>query len=160
MPQIRRSSLSGSVRILRLDMVLCRFVSIGSAVADMGRENRAIGVESAPADRRRSYTAILTYRDVGFAHCSSAHCSLPAAGHNNSSLTRAALWCDHTSYYLANRLGNWRAYRAATHTCPTCQRVAHALSWVCAPEPPIFNAVVGPTSRRRLVSTGHVAVLV
>jgi hypothetical protein len=56
MPQIRRSSSSASVRILRLDMVLCRLASIGSAAADIRRENRAIGVKSVPADRRRGYT--------------------------------------------------------------------------------------------------------
>jgi hypothetical protein len=56
MPQIRRSSSSASVRILRLDMVLCRLACIGSAAADMHRGNRAVGVESAPADRRRGYT--------------------------------------------------------------------------------------------------------
>jgi hypothetical protein len=56
MPQIRRSFSSTSVRILRLDMVLCRLASIGSAAANMSRGNRAVGVESAPADRRRGYT--------------------------------------------------------------------------------------------------------
>jgi hypothetical protein len=56
MPQIRRSSLSASVRILRLDMVLCHLASIGSAATDMRRGNRAVGVELAPADRRRGYT--------------------------------------------------------------------------------------------------------
>jgi hypothetical protein len=56
MPQIRRSSSSASVRILRLDMVLCRLASIGSAATDMHRESRAVDAESAPADRRRGYT--------------------------------------------------------------------------------------------------------
>jgi hypothetical protein len=56
MPQIRRSSSSASVRILRQDMILCRLASIGSAAADMRRGNRAVGIESAPADRRRGYT--------------------------------------------------------------------------------------------------------
>jgi hypothetical protein len=44
------------LRILRLDMVLCRPVSIGSAAANMRRGSRAIAVESAPTDRRRGYT--------------------------------------------------------------------------------------------------------
>jgi hypothetical protein len=88
MPQIRRSSSSASVRILRLDMVLCRLASIGSAAADMRRGNCAVGAETTPLI---SEGAILIYRDVVFAHCSSAHYSLPAAGHNNSSPTRAAL---------------------------------------------------------------------
>jgi hypothetical protein len=56
MSQIRRSSSSASVRILRLDMVLCRLASIGSAAADMRGGNRAVGAESAPADTRRGYT--------------------------------------------------------------------------------------------------------
>jgi hypothetical protein len=87
MSQIWRSSSSASVCILRLDMVLCRLVSIGSAAADMRRGSRAVDVESAPADRRRGYTD----GAIAFAHCSSARCGLPAAGHNNSSPTRAAL---------------------------------------------------------------------
>jgi hypothetical protein len=56
MPQIRRSSSSAPVRILRLDMVLCHLASIGSVAADMRRGSRAVDVESAPADRRRGYT--------------------------------------------------------------------------------------------------------
>jgi hypothetical protein len=56
MPQILRSSSSASVCIPRLDMVLCRLVSIGSAAADMRRGSRAVAVESAPDDRRRGYT--------------------------------------------------------------------------------------------------------
>jgi hypothetical protein len=56
MPQIRRSSSSASVHILRLNMVLCRLASIGSAAADMHRGSRAVDVESAPTDRRRGYT--------------------------------------------------------------------------------------------------------
>jgi hypothetical protein len=56
MSQIRRSSSSASMRILCLDMVLCRLASIGSATADMLRESRAVDVESTPADRRRGYT--------------------------------------------------------------------------------------------------------
>jgi hypothetical protein len=55
MPQIRRSSSSASMRILCLDMVLCCLASIGSAAADMRKGNRVVGVESAPADRRRGY---------------------------------------------------------------------------------------------------------
>jgi hypothetical protein len=49
-------SSSASTRILRLDMVLCRLVSIGFAAADMRRGSRAVDVESAPANRRRDYT--------------------------------------------------------------------------------------------------------
>jgi hypothetical protein len=56
MPQIRRSSSSASVRILRLVRVSCRLASIGFAAADMRRGSHAIDVESAPADRRRGYT--------------------------------------------------------------------------------------------------------
>jgi hypothetical protein len=56
MPQIRRSSSSASVRVLRLDMVLCHLASTGSAAADMLRGSCAVDVESAPADRRRGYT--------------------------------------------------------------------------------------------------------
>jgi hypothetical protein len=55
MPQIRRSSPSASVCTLRLDMILCRLASIGSATADMRRGRRAIDVESAPADSRKGY---------------------------------------------------------------------------------------------------------
>jgi hypothetical protein len=58
MPQIRRSSSSASVRILRMDMVLCRLASIGSAAADIRRGSCAVDVESAPADRRRGYTEL------------------------------------------------------------------------------------------------------
>jgi hypothetical protein len=56
MAQIRRSSLLASVRILCLDMVLCRLARIGSAAADMRSGNRVVGVEPAPADRRRGYS--------------------------------------------------------------------------------------------------------
>jgi hypothetical protein len=56
MSQIQRSSSSASVRILRLNMVLCHLASIGSAAVDMRRGSRAIDVDSAPADRRRGYT--------------------------------------------------------------------------------------------------------
>jgi hypothetical protein len=76
------------VHILRLDMVLCRLASIGSAAAGIRRGSRAVDVESAPLIGEG---AILTCRAVAFAHCSSARCGLPAAGHNNSSPTRAAL---------------------------------------------------------------------
>jgi hypothetical protein len=48
--------LIASVRILRLDMVLCRLASIESTAADMRRGSHAVDVESAPADRRRDYT--------------------------------------------------------------------------------------------------------
>jgi hypothetical protein len=51
MLQIQRSFSSVSLRILRLDMVLCRLVSIGSTATDMRRGSRAVDVESAPADR-------------------------------------------------------------------------------------------------------------
>jgi hypothetical protein len=76
------------VRVLRLDMVLCCLASIGFAAADMRRGSRAVDVESAPVIGEG---AILTYRDVAFAHCSSARCGLRVAGHNNSSPTHAAL---------------------------------------------------------------------
>jgi hypothetical protein len=56
MPQIRRSSSLASVRILRLDMVLRHLASIGSATADIRKGNCVVGVELAPADRRRGYT--------------------------------------------------------------------------------------------------------
>jgi hypothetical protein len=56
MPQIRRSSSLAPVRIIRLDMVLCRLASTGSAAADMRRGSRAVDVELAPTDRRRGYT--------------------------------------------------------------------------------------------------------
>jgi hypothetical protein len=56
MPQIRRSSSSAPVRILRLDMVLCHLASIVSATADMRRVSHAVDVESVLADRRRGYT--------------------------------------------------------------------------------------------------------
>jgi hypothetical protein len=56
MPQIRRSSSSASVRVLHVDMVLCRLASIGFAAADMCRRSRAIDVESSPTNRRRGYT--------------------------------------------------------------------------------------------------------
>jgi hypothetical protein len=55
MHQIRRSSSSASMCILRLDMVLCRLASIGSAAADMRRGSRAVAVESAPANRQWGY---------------------------------------------------------------------------------------------------------
>jgi hypothetical protein len=55
MPQIRRSFSLASVRILCLDMVLCRLASIGSAAADMRRGSRAVDLESVPADWRRGY---------------------------------------------------------------------------------------------------------
>jgi hypothetical protein len=55
MPQIRRSSSLASVRILHLDMILRRLVSIGSAAVDMRRGSCAVDVELAPADRRRGY---------------------------------------------------------------------------------------------------------
>jgi hypothetical protein len=61
MPQILRSSSSASMCILRLDMVLCRLASIGSAAADMRRGSRAVAVESASADRRRGYTVLPCY---------------------------------------------------------------------------------------------------
>jgi hypothetical protein len=58
---------------------------------------------------------------------------------------------------VTRRLGNWRAYRGVSHTCPTCQRAAHALSRARAPQPPAFNAVVGLASHGRLESSRHVA---
>jgi hypothetical protein len=69
-------------------MILCCLASIESPVADMRRGSRAIDVESAPANRRRGYTDLPC---CTFAHCSSAHSGLPAAGHNKSSPTCAAL---------------------------------------------------------------------
>jgi hypothetical protein len=51
MSQIRRSFSLAFVCILRLDIVLCRFVSIGSAAANMRRGSRVVDVESALADR-------------------------------------------------------------------------------------------------------------
>jgi hypothetical protein len=94
MPRILRSSSSASVYILRLDMVLCRLVSIGSAAVDMRRGSRAVAIESALLTGEG---AILTCHAVAFGHCSSTHRGFPVAGHNNPSPMRAALRCDHTS---------------------------------------------------------------
>jgi hypothetical protein len=46
MPQIRKSSSSALVRILRLDLVLCRLVCTGSAACDTHSGRRAVTVGS------------------------------------------------------------------------------------------------------------------
>jgi hypothetical protein len=89
MPQIRKSSSSAPVRILYQGMVMCHLASTGSAVSDIRSERHAVTVGSVPAERRKGYVDLpcCSLR----AHCSSARRGPPAAGHNNPSLTRAAL---------------------------------------------------------------------
>jgi hypothetical protein len=77
MPQIRRSSSSASVPVLRLDLVLCRPVSIVGVVLSLQSQLLLTGEG-----------ATLTYRAVTFSHCSCARHPLPIVGHNDSLLTR------------------------------------------------------------------------
>jgi hypothetical protein len=80
MPQIRRSSSSASVRVLRLDLVLCRPISIVGVVLSLESQLLLTGEG-----------ATLTCRAVAFSHCSCARRGLPVAGHNDFLLTCAAL---------------------------------------------------------------------
>jgi hypothetical protein len=89
MLQIRKSSSSAPVRILRLDLVLCRLTCTGSAASDMhsGRRAVTVGLQFPLSGEG----AMLTRRAVASACCGSARRGPPAAGHNYPLLTRAAL---------------------------------------------------------------------
>jgi hypothetical protein len=87
--QVRKPFLLTPVRILHLDLVLCRFAYAEPAASDMHSGKRTVIVGSNPADRQRGDLDLprCSFRT----HCGSPRCSPSAVDYNYLLLTRAAL---------------------------------------------------------------------